>query len=119
MLKYTHIILAFISFFSFLVRVWLRSTNPQRLQHAKFKYLPHIIDSLLLISGAMLVYQNQWLSGQYSWLTVKLTVLLGYIGFGIVVMRNQSPIRWVAFAAALLCFSYVVTVAIVKRPLFF
>ena len=36
---------------------------------------------------------------------------------GIVVMRNQTQIRWIAFVGALVCFCYVVTVAIVKRPL--
>ena len=117
MLKYTHIILAFISFFSFLFRVWLLHFNPQKLRRTGFRILPHIVDSLLLVSGATLVYQNQWLSGQNAWLSAKLIALLGYIGLGIVVMRNQTQIRWIAFVGALVCFCYVVTVAIVKRPL--
>jgi uncharacterized membrane protein SirB2 len=119
MLKFIHIALAFVSLLSFLSRVWLLNSNPQTLQRKIFKILPHIIDTLLLISGATLVLQNQWLSGQHVWLNAKLLTLLGYIGLGIVVMRKQAPIRWIAFAGALLCFCYVVAVAIVKRPLLF
>jgi len=72
-----------------------------------------------LFSGIALLVQGGWLSGNLQWLVAKIIALSGYIAFSLVVMRNRGRVRWLAFAASLTCFAYIVGVAISKNPWFF
>lgn len=83
--------------------------------------MPHVIDSTLLGSALSLA----WMSGQYpfaqAWLTAKFFGLLAYILLGsIALKRGRTPAirRW-AFAAALLTYGYIVSVALTRQPLLF
>ena len=53
------------------------------------------------------------------WLTAKVFGLLGYILLGAVALTYgpNKPVRMITFAGALLCFVYVVSVALTKNPL--
>lgn len=119
MIKYIHLTFILLSIFSFVGRVILSETHPSILKQPFFKVAPHIIDTLLLLSGITLVFQGQWLSGENSWLIGKVLALFGYIGFGVVTMRTRGSIRWLSFASAMLCFVYIGIVAVTKNPLFF
>jgi len=63
--------------------------------------------------------------GQYpfvnGWLTAKVIGAIAYILLGAVALTygQTRRIRVLAFLGALLCFAYVVTVAITKNPLLF
>jgi len=89
------------------------------LQHRLAKILPHVIDSILLGSALTLA----WLSGQYPlvqpWLTAKLFGLLAYIVLGAFALRRGRTRRSRAlyFAAALLTYGYIVSVAMTRSPL--
>lgn len=93
--------------------------KPEILSHKWLKITPHIIDTLLLISGITLVIQGNWLAGDYGWIIAKITALFGYIGFGIIFMRCQNKARWLAFAGVLICFAYIAAVAVSKQVLIF
>lgn len=119
MIKLVHITFVLLSISSFVGRVILSEVHPTLMKQKIFKILPHIIDTVLLISGISLVFQGGWLSMQYGWIVAKIIALVGYIFLGVIVMRNGGKVRWLAFAGALLCYVYIVLVAVTKNALLF
>lgn len=77
------------------------------------------IDTVLLTAALMLMTIVQQYPFVDSWLTVKVLLLVVYIGLGTVALRPQRPrrVRLVAYAAALVVFGYIVTVARAHDPL--
>ncbi|MDD5323031.1 MAG: SirB2 family protein [Methylococcales bacterium] len=119
MIKMFHLTFVLLSIFSFVGRVILSETHPAILKQKLFKITPHIIDTLLLLSGIALVFQGGWLYANYGWIIAKIAALFGYIGLGVVVMHNRGTIRWLAFIGAMACFVYIGIVAVTKNALFF
>lgn len=119
MIKKLHIFFVLVSFGGFITRSILAEVRPESLQAKWLKISPHIIDTLLLASGVLLVIQGHWLSSEHGWIIAKISALLGYILFGVLTLRMQSSARWSAFVAAVLCYFYIVLVAITKNALFF
>ncbi|WP_333877085.1 SirB2 family protein [Methylobacter sp.] len=119
MIKSFHMIFILLSISSFVGRVYLAEKRPEMLEQKWIKIGPHIINSLLLITGFTLVFQGSWLSGEYGWIVAKLIALLGYIGLGIVAIKSQGDLRWKAFAGAIACFIYIGIVAVTKNAFFF
>ena len=81
--------------------------------------LPHVVDSILLVSAIRLAYLIHQYPLVDAWLTAKVIGLAVYIGFGTVAIRSSvSPIvrRW-AFAGALVAVSYIVRTALTHSPL--
>lgn len=111
-----HIIFALSSIISFVGRVALSEFKPQLLSGKIFKIAPHVIDTVLLVSGITLVINGGWIaSGEYGWIISKFIALLIYIGLGVLVMRSTGLKRWSAFAGALLCYGYILSVAVTKH----
>jgi len=119
MIMILHLIFVLLSIVSFVGRVVLAETQPSLLKKKTFKAVPHLIDTVLLLSGIALIVQGQWLSTEHGWLVAKLSALLGYIGFGVIVMRIRGTVRWLAFIGAMVCFAYTGLVAVTKNALFF
>ncbi len=119
MIKFIHLSFVLISVISFVGRVVLSETHPEMLKQKLFKIAPHVIDTLLLLSGIALVFQGQWLAAEYGWIIAKMVALLGYIGLGVMTMRNRGTVRWAAFGGAMVCFVYIGIVAVTKKALFF
>jgi uncharacterized membrane protein SirB2 len=119
MIKDFHLTFVLLSIFSFVGRVILSETHPAILKQKALKIVPHVIDTLLLVSGIALVFQGAWLATDYGWIIAKLVALFGYIGLGVVVMRNRGTVRWLAFVGAMVCFVYIGITAVTKNPLFF
>lgn len=115
MIKTIHLIFIFSSFISFTGRMALSVFKPTLLQNKLIKIAPHIIDTILLISGIILVIQGNWLEGEYGWIISKFILLLGYVGFGVMAMRLKGINRWVGFVAAIICFIAIFITAITKN----
>ena len=83
------------------------------------KTLPHVIDSVLLISALLLVWMLRLTPGTAPWLVVKIVGLAIYIGLGMLALRPGRPVgvRAAAWLAALATFGWIISVAITKRPL--
>ena len=81
--------------------------------------LPHLVDSVLLLSALTLAFMLRIDPVNAPWLLAKLTALMVYIGLGIVALRPSFPLRTraIAWVAALLTFGYMVSAAITKSPL--
>jgi uncharacterized membrane protein SirB2 len=119
MIKMLHLTLVMISITGFIGRVILSETHPRLLKHKWLVILPHVVDTLLLVSGITLVFQGQWLAGDYAWIIAKISALLGYVALAAMVMRRRGTSRWLAFLGAMACFAYIGVVAVTKNPLFF
>jgi len=115
MIKLIHIVFIFSSFISFTGRIALSVFKPSLLQNKLIKIAPHVIDTLLLLSGITLVVQGNWLAGEFGWIISKFILLLAYIGLGVMAMRCNGIKRWIAFAAAVACFISIFIIAITKQ----
>jgi uncharacterized membrane protein SirB2 len=80
------------------------------------KILPHINDTVLLISAILLAVSIQQYPFVNGWLTAKLMALFFYIGFGMLALKRAKEMKnkVVFFILALLTFSYIVGVALTR-----
>lgn len=119
-LKHLHMTLALLTFISFFTRgIWMwRSSS---LLHKRVvKILPHIIDTLLLISALVLAFHLRLTPGTNPWLMAKIVAVIIYIALGTVAFKHpQASVRKSAWLASLAVFAYIVTVAITKNPFVF
>jgi uncharacterized membrane protein SirB2 len=119
MLKHLHLFLVILVSISFLSRVFLAEFKPETLQQKWLKIGPHIIDSLLLLSGIALIVQGNWLAGDYDWLLAKIALVIVYIGLGMLAMRQQNPSRWLISTAAIACLLLIGKIAVSKKIFLF
>lgn len=118
-IKIIHVSAAFFSISGFTLRgIWsIRGTN--QLQKKWVKVVPHINDTIFLLSGIILAVQIQQYPFVNAWLTVKVLGLLVYILLGMTVLRfaGDRRIKTLAFLSAIAVFIYIVLVAQTKNPL--
>ncbi len=118
-LKYLHIACAVLSVSGYFLRgLWMMQDSP-RLQARWVRVVPHIIDTLLLVSAIALTIRLQQYPFVHDWLTAKVLALLAYIVLGAIGLKygRTRKIRVIAWAAALLTFVYLVAVALTRQPL--
>lgn len=106
-LKNIHILLALTSGIGFALRGFIRLVLQRRLEQRIWKITPHIVDTLLLASGVTLWIVVGW--PLFSWLGVKLLLVLTYILLGIAAFRSGSQSR--AAGLYLLALSVFVSIA--------
>ena len=119
MFKHIHMLFVILSFAGFTSRIILAEINPYVLKLKWVRIAPHIIDTLLLLSGVLLVFVGNWFSVDYGWIIAKIIALLAYIALGVLALRFQGKVRWLAFTGAVLCFLYIARVAVSKQAWFF
>ncbi len=108
-----HAGLALISLVGFVIRgVWMMRGSPM-LTRRWVRIAPHVIDTLLLLSGVALVIRYQIYPTEQSWLAAKLLALVVYIVVGSIALKRGRTrvIRVTAFFAALMVFAYMLAVA--------
>lgn len=83
------------------------------------KTVPHVVDTVLLLSALTLAWQLRLTPGAAPWLAAKIAGLLVYIGLGMLALKPGRPVRVraAAWLAALATFGWIVSVAILKNPL--
>ena len=114
-----HAALALVSLSGFVLRgVWMMRDSAMLTQRW-VKVFPHVVDTLLLLSGIALVLQYRIYPNEQPWLAVKLTALVAYIVFGSIALKRGKTrvIRLTAFFAALAVFGYMLLVATTRSPL--
>jgi uncharacterized membrane protein SirB2 len=118
LLKNVHIFFVAASYALFFLRgVW--SLNGSAIMRKRWvKIVPHVVDTLLLISALALALTI----GQYpfvdAWLTAKIVGLLLYVVLGFVALREgmNKSLRFIAWLAAQATFAYIVLVAVTHNP---
>ncbi len=83
--------------------------------------LPHLVDTVLLVSALALAWMLRLSPGAAPWLMAKLVALVVYIVLGAIAIRPGRPraVRATALVGAVLVFGYIVSVAMSKNALGF
>lgn len=116
--KYLHMSCAAVSISLFTLRGVLQLQSQPWRHWAMLRRLPHIVDTVLLVSAIWLA----WILGQApfvnGWLTAKVLALLAYILLGMRALGKNTPAsqRPAYFVAALLSVGYIVGVALTHSP---
>lgn len=117
LIKHTHSGFAYLSVFLFVVRGLLMFAKQTTILNIKFfKILPHVIDTLLLVSAFMLLYTAGWPFFKSPWLIAKTLALFAYIGFGLIALKygRNLKIKGLFFMLALASVIYIILVAKTK-----
>jgi uncharacterized membrane protein SirB2 len=119
-IKTVHTGAAALSFSLFALRGAWMLRAPERLRQRWVRIVPHVIDTLLLASALWLAWQIG-AEGTRGWLWAKVIALVAYIALGSLALKRGRTrnMRIAAFAAALVAFAYIVSVALTKSPLGF
>ena len=117
-IKAIHITCVVVAFAGFVLRgIWLMQESAL-LRHPFTKRLPHVVDTLLLLSALVLVYLSAQYPFEQNWLTAKLVALIVYILLGMVALRwgKSRQVRIAAWFVAVMVFVYIVWVALTRNP---
>jgi uncharacterized membrane protein SirB2 len=119
LLKQIHVTCVVLTFALFSLRAGWMLWRPEMLRRSWVRILPHLIDTLLLLSALALAYRIGQYPFVHGWLTAKVVGLLCYIGFGTVALKRGKTvgIRGLALVGAYLSFFYIVAVALTHQPL--
>jgi uncharacterized membrane protein SirB2 len=81
--------------------------------------LPHVVDTVLLLSALALAWLLRLTPGNAPWLLAKVAGLILYVGLGVVALRpgRSQAVRATAWGLALVVAGWIVSVAITKSPL--
>lgn len=115
--KHAHMGFAALTALSFSGRGILRFTRPALLTARPLRILPHVVDTLLLVSAIGMLTVAGLNPLEAPWVMAKIAGLLCYIVLGTFALkRARTPQRRIlAFAAALLVLAYIVAVAFTKQ----
>lgn len=117
-IKAIHVTCVVVSLAGFVLRgIWLMQESAL-LRHPFTKRLPHVVDTLLLLSAIILIYLSAQYPFEQNWLTAKLVALIVYILLGMVALRwgKSRRVRIAAWFVAVMVFVYIVWVALTRNP---
>jgi uncharacterized membrane protein SirB2 len=117
-LKYAHLALALLSITGFLLRGFWMMRGSALLDHRATRTVPHVVDTLFLLSGVALVLTLSLPVMQSPWLLAKFAGLVVYVVLGSIALRRGPTLalRQIAFVGALSAFAYIVGAAVSKSP---
>jgi len=118
LLKSVHIFSVASSYALFFLRGIWNLYNSSIMGQRWIKIVPHVVDTLLIVSAiglAITIHQYPFVD---AWLTAKVIALLVYIMLGFVAFRGsmRKSIRIFVWLAAQAVFAYIVLVAVTKNP---
>lgn len=114
-----HLLTIILSLSGFIIRgIWMILDSP-KLSARWVRIVPHINDSLLLLSGVVMVIMLKIYPWEHSWLATKLVLLLAYILLGTIALKRgkTKTHRVIAWILAILVFIYMLVVASSHNPL--
>lgn len=121
-LKNFHLLTVAITAVMFLLRFYWLQSGSAMLQRRWVRIVPHLNDTLLLLSGVLLVTITHFypFTPQGNWLTEKLFGVIIYIALGAIALGRgprAQKVRWIAFIVALIALVAIVQLATTKMPL--
>ncbi len=121
LVKHIHLTAIGISVALFMVRFYWSQRNPEKMQLKWVKVLPHVVDTVLLLSAITLCFLIQQYPFVNAWLTEKVMGLVFYIVLGMVAIKHgRTPMmRWVGFFGALAWIVFIAKIAVLKQPILF
>lgn len=120
-LKHIHVTCALISISGFFLRGLLLWMSPVVLKRKWIKIAPHLVDTVLFVTGIWQAILLQRINADLTWLWPKLIALLLYIIFGLVVFRFARTVsgQVTFWLLALLCAVYILVTAYTRNPTWF
>lgn len=118
-LKLIHQSAVTLSITGFVARGAAALANAAWVRSRAARTLPHIVDTVLLVSAITLAWMLRLNPLTTPWLGAKILGLLAYIVLGMLALKPTRPrgVRIAAWLAALLCFAQIVATAITKSAL--
>jgi uncharacterized membrane protein SirB2 len=119
--KHTHLTAIALSITLLLFRFVLTSMQSPLLQKKWLKILPHLVDTILLISAVALCVLLQQYPFVDAWVSEKLLALAMYIFMTFLALKlgRSAFIRGVGLLGAISWIAYAGIVAVSKQPLLF
>lgn len=99
---------------------WILSLNGSGLLSRPWlRVTPHVVDTILLLSGLGMLWALEFHPLSSSWLQAKLLALLAYILLGHLALKRRysRPFRLVSGICALAALGYMIAVALTRNPL--
>lgn len=119
-LKHTHLMLVGISLALLLLRFALSLRGSAWLERKFLKVVPHVVDTLLLLSAIGMMLMISQYPFVTPWLTEKLIGVLAYIAMGFMALKGRTLLlRCFGLAGALGWLLLLAKVAITKQPVLF
>lgn len=120
--KNLHLLTVILTATLFLLRFFWLQTGSGMLQKRWVRIVPHLNDTLLLLSGAMLVAITHFypFTPQGAWLTEKLFGVIIYIALGFIALGRKpraQKTRWIAFIVAAAMLVMIYHLATTKMPM--
>lgn len=120
LVKNIHIALALLSGSLFVLRgLWVLLAGSGSALQKAVNRLSYVIDTCLLLAAFVLLMILNYAPLSAAWLQTKLLLLMLYVVFGALAFRAKYNfrMRWLAYAAALLCFAGMYYSARLHQPL--
>ena len=118
-LKYVHIVAVAVSFALFFVRgLWVMRSFPPP-QEPWVRLLPHVVDTVLVLSALLMLWELQKRGWPGDWFSIKLICVAAYaiLVFALLRFSRGLGIRIVAWIGAMGIFLFTTTVAVLHNPM--
>ena len=114
MIKLLHVTTVFISISLFVLRGFWVLNGSAMMSKKWVKIVPHINDTILLISAIILAVTIQQYPFVHGWLTAKFLALIAYIILGMFALKRAKnrTNKLIFFILSIITFSYIVMVAL-------
>ena len=118
LLKQLHVAFALLTACSFCLRAYWMLTRSPLLQASAWRWLPHVVDTLLFATGITMAIGLSISPLVHPWLAVKLLAVLVYITIGSVALKRGRTYgqRVTALVLSLLVLVYIFAVALHHDP---
>ncbi len=116
-LKHSHMLFITISIVLFQLRFFLKSFNKPIAK--PLKIIPHVNDTLLLVTGITMAYQANINPMVHNWLLAKIVALVLYIAFGAIALKSSGIKSKLSYIVATVLFVFMVLTALKKQPFLF
>lgn len=118
LLKQLHILLAILTACSFCLRGYWMVVGSSMLQAPWTRRLPHVVDTLLLLTGLTMAVGLTISPVAHPWLAAKLIAVVLYVVIGSVALKRGRTLRQRALALvlSLLVLAYIFALALGRDP---
>lgn len=102
-LKMLHMAAAYLTVILFVLRLALDAAGRPGWRQTPLRFIPHINDTILLVSAITLLFVIGYISAMPGWLIAKIVLLIGYIIAGVFALKTtlSKPVRIAAAVIAL------------------
>ncbi|WP_111979497.1 SirB2 family protein [Algibacillus agarilyticus] len=116
-IKHVHMLAVVLSVSLLIFRYVLICRDSAMINKKVLKIMPHVIDTILLVSAFGLMFTIQQYPFQTPWLTEKLLLVIAYIGFGFYTIKNtaNAKVRALTLGASIACIAVIIHLAMSKQ----